>query len=176
VSTTYPRTDTALVHHGLSLHPSILLEERQALVCEMARLIVRVGRCFFDADARLVSRRFIDLTAGVLAQFDATEMARPPEVASARAPTVEVSPRAAVGGFDESRRRPRLSPRVSERQRSDGGSHLASPRLARARGDARDLDIDAPCNTSSKRSNRYWSESPSSSPSTVGCARGRRVE
>jgi len=179
VFTTYPTALTPRSFtHGLSLHPSIVLEERQALVAEMARLIVPRGQVLLSMPMRGSFQEIIDLLREYSLKFDATEMGKATEVASLARPTVEgLTEELQLAGFDEVDvdLRPVSLAFQSGRDLMEDPilRLLVLPELTATLGVE---DIDAPMQYVEQAINRYWSEEPFELTINVGCASGRRVE
>jgi SAM-dependent methyltransferase len=179
VFTTYP---TALTErsftHGLSLHPSIVLEDRQALIAEMARLIVPKGQVLLSMPMRGSFQEIIDLLREYSLKFDAGDIGKATDVASFARPTVEgLTEELQVAGFDEvdvDLRPVSLAFQSGRDLMEDPIMRLlVLPEIWAMLG----IDpMDGPMQYVEEAINRYWSEEAFELTINVGCASGRRVE
>jgi SAM-dependent methyltransferase len=164
--------------HGICLHPSNAPEDRQALISEMARLIVPQGQVLLSLPMRGSFQEIIDLLREYSLKFDVGTIGKATEAASVARPTVEgLTAELEAAGFDhvDVDLRP-----VSLAFRS--GRDLMEDPIMRLLvlpdiwATLAVEDVEAPMHYVEEAINRYWSEETFELTVNVGCASGRRVE
>ena len=178
VFTTYPTALTPRSFtHGLSLHPSIVLEERQALVAEMARLIVPRGQVLLSMPMRGSFQEIIDLLREYSLKYDLGDIGKATEIASLARPTVEgITGELHAAGFEEVDvdLRPMSLTFQSGRDLMEDPIMrlLVLPEIWATLGIP---DIASPMAYVEEAINKYWSEEAFELTVNVGCASGRRA-
>jgi SAM-dependent methyltransferase len=171
------KLEPASFTHGISLHPSIVLEDRQALVREMARLIVPQGQVLLSMPMRGSFQEIIDLLREYAVKFDLGEMGKAAEAASIARPTVEgLTLELSVAGFEEvdvDLRPVSLAFQSGRDMMEDPIMRLlVLPEIWATLGNQ---EIASPMAYVEEAINRYWSEEPFELTLNVGCVSGRRV-
>jgi SAM-dependent methyltransferase len=179
VFTGYPTPlATRTFTHGISLHPSIALEDRHALIAEMARLIVPQGQVLLSMPMRGSFQEITDLLREYALKFDASHIGKATEVAAMARPTVEgLAEELQAAGFaeiDVDLRPVSLAFRSGRDLMEDPIMRLlVLPEIWATLGVD---DVEAPMHYVEEAINRYWSEEAFELTINVGCASGRRVE
>jgi SAM-dependent methyltransferase len=164
--------------HGICLHPSNAREDRQALIAELARLIIPDGQILLSLPMRGSFQEIIDLLREYALKFDAGNIGKATETASVARPTVEgLIGELEASGFDhvDVDLRP-----VSLAFRS--GRDLMEDPIMRLLvlpdiwATLAVEDVEAPMHYVEEAINRYWSEETFELTVNVGCASGRRIE
>jgi SAM-dependent methyltransferase len=164
--------------HGISLHPSIVLEDRQALMVEMARLIVPKGQVLLSMPMRGSFQEIIDLLREYSLKYDLGDIGRATEVASLARPTVEgLTHELQLEGFDEVD----VDLRPVSLTFQSGRDLMEDPImrllvLPEIWATLEIPDIASPMAYVEEAINRYWSEEAFELTVNVGCASGRRVD
>jgi len=163
--------------HGLSLHPSVVLEDRQALVAEMARLLVPEGQVLLSLPMRGSFQEIIDLLREYALKYDLGDIGKATEIASLARPTVEaLTDELQVAGFTEvdiDLRPVSLSFQSGRDLMEDPIMRLlVLPEIWATLGIP---DIASPMAYVEEAINRYWSEEAFELTVNVGCVSGRRL-
>ena len=164
--------------HGISLHPSILPNDRQALIEEMARLLVPRGQVLLAMPLRGSFQEIIDLLREYALKYDLPNVAKAAETAYAMRPNLEsLSEELQGAGFDEvdiDLRPVSLAFQSGRDLMEDPIMRLlVLPEIAAALGMR---DLAEPLAYVEEAINRYWSEEAFELTINVGCASGRRSE
>jgi SAM-dependent methyltransferase len=178
VFTTFP---TALhshsFTHAISLHPSNVLEDRHALLTEMARLVMPQGQVLVAMPMRGSFQEIIDLLREYALKFDAGPIGKATETASLARPTVEgLTEELESAGFDQvdiDLRPVSLAFRSGRDLMEDPIMRLLV--LPDIWATLAIEDVQAPMRYVEEAINRYWSEETFELTVNVGCASGRRV-
>jgi len=179
VFTGYPTSlASASFTHGIALHPSILAEDRRALLAEMARLLVPHGQVLLALPLRGSFQEIIDLLREYALKYDVAAMGKAAEVAYAMRPNLEsLTDELQDAGFDEvdiDLRPVSLAFQSGRDMMEDPIMRLlVLPEIASALGMT---DLAEPLAYVEEAINRYWSEEAFELTINVGCASGRRVE
>lgn len=164
--------------HGISLHPSNASEDRQALLAELARLIIPQGQVLLSLPMRGSFQEIIDLLREYALKFDAVNIGRATESASLARPTVEgLTQELETAGFDNvdvDLRPVSLSFRSGRDLMEDPIMRLLV--LPDIWATLAIEDVEAPMHYVEEAINRYWSEENFELTVNVGCASGRRIE
>jgi SAM-dependent methyltransferase len=164
--------------HGISLHPSVVLEDRQALIAEMARLILPQGQVLLSMPMRGSFQEIIDLLREYSLKFDLGDMGKATEIASVARPTVEaLTEELQSAGFEEidvDLRPVSLAFQSGRDLMEDPIMRLlVLPEIWATLGVP---DIASPMAYVEEAINRYWSEEAFELTVNVGCASGRRSD
>jgi SAM-dependent methyltransferase len=163
--------------HGLSLHPSVLIDDRKALFAEMARLIIPQGQVLIALPLRGSFQELIDLLREYALKYDAVEMRAGTEAAALARPNVEELEEELVQvGFDDID----VDLRPAALEFSSGRDFLEDPItrlmiMPEIQASLGVRDLSEPLKYVEEAINRYWSEEPFELTVNVGCASGRRV-
>ncbi len=163
--------------HGIALHPSVLVEDRRALLAEMARLIVPRGQVVLALPLRGSFQEVIDLLREYALKYDAAEIRNATDTATLVRPNVEeLENELTRAGFDEVE--VDLRPACLEFQ--SGRDFLEDPitRLLVLPDLQATLGLDdltEPLHYVEQAINRYWSERAFELTVHVGCVAGRRM-
>jgi SAM-dependent methyltransferase len=164
--------------HGISLHPSNAREDRQALLTELARLIMPQGQVLLSLPMRGSFQEIIDLLREYALKFDAVSIGKATETASLGRPTVEgLTEELEAAGFDQvdvDLRPVSLAFRSGRDLMEDPIMRLLV--LPDIWATLAVEDVEAPMHYVEEAINRYWSEETFELTVNVGCASGRRVE
>jgi SAM-dependent methyltransferase len=164
--------------HGISLHPSNAREDRQALLTELARLIMPRGQVLLSLPMRGSFQEIIDLLREYALKFDAVNIGKATETASLGRPTVEgLTEELEAAGFDQvdvDLRPVSLAFRSGRDLMEDPIMRLLV--LPDIWATLAVEDVEAPMHYVEEAINRYWSEETFELTVNVGCASGRRVE
>lgn len=163
--------------HGISLHPSNALEDRHALIVELARLIMPQGQVLLSLPMRGSFQEIIDLLREYALKFDAGAIGKATETASMARPTVEgLTEELEAAGFDQvdvDLRPVSLAFRSGRDLMEDPIMRLLV--LPDIWATLAIEDVLAPMRYVEEAINRYWSEETFELTVNVGCASGRRV-
>ena len=164
--------------HGISLHPPIVREDRQALVTEMARLIVPRGQVLLSMPMRGSFQEIIDLLREYSLKYDLAEIGKATEGASLARPTVEgLTEELQEAGFDDvdiDLRPVSLAFQSGRDLMEDPIMRLlVLPEIWTTLGVP---DLASAMAYVEEAINRYWSEEAFELTVNVGCASGRRAD
>jgi SAM-dependent methyltransferase len=179
VFTSFPTAlNAASFTHGISLHPSNALEDRQALMAELARLVMPKGQVLLSLPMRGSFQEIIDLLREYSLKFDAVNIGKATEAASVARPTVEgLTEELESAGFEQidvDLRPVSLAFRSGRDLMEDPIMRLLV--LPDIWATLAVEDVGAPMHYVEEAINRYWSEETFELTVNVGCASGRRVE
>jgi hypothetical protein len=159
------------------LHPSNALEDRRALLAEMARLIVPQGQVLLSMPMRGSFQEIIDLLREYSLKFDAANIGKATETASVARPTVEgLTRELEAAGFDQvdiDLRPVSLAFRSGRDLMEDPIMRLLV--LPDIWSTLALEDVEAPMHYVEEAINRYWSEETFELTVNVGCVSGRRI-
>jgi SAM-dependent methyltransferase len=178
VFTGYPtQLEERTFTHGISLHPSIVLDDRRALMNEMARLILPQGQVLLSMPMRGSFQEIIDLLREYSLKYDLGDIGKATEFASLARPTVEgLIGELQAAGFEEIDvdLRPMSLTFQSGRDLMEDPIMrlLVLPEIWATLGIP---DIASPMAYVEEAINKYWSEESFELTVNVGCASGRRA-
>ena len=179
VFTNFPTAlHSASFTHGICLHPSNALEDRQALLAEMARLIMPQGQVLLSLPMRGSFQEIIDLLREYSLKFDANNIGKATETASVARPTVEGLTEelesAGFGQVDVDLKPVSLAFRSGRDLMEDPIMRLLV--LPDIWATLAIEDVEAPMHYVEEAINRYWSEETFELTVNVGCVSGRRID
>jgi SAM-dependent methyltransferase len=177
VFTSFPTAlHAASFTHGICLHPSNALEDRHALLAEMARLIMPQGQVLLSLPMRGSFQEIIDLLREYALKFDANNIGKATETASVARPTVEGLTEelesAGFGQVDVDLKPVSLAFRSGRDLMEDPIMRLLV--LPDIWATLAIEDVEAPMHYVEEAINRYWSEETFELTVNVGCVSGRR--
>jgi SAM-dependent methyltransferase len=171
------RLPDAAYTHGVSLHPSVLVEDRRALIAEMARLIVPRGQILLALPLRGSFQEVIDLLREYALKHDAADIRNATDTATLVRPNVEeLEQELSRAGFNNVD----IDLRPASIEFQSGRDFLEDPIarllvLPEIQSTLGLEDMAEPLRYVEEAINRYWSEDNFELTINVGCVSGRRV-